>query len=235
MQERQLDGVADLLDLPRQATDVAVVDVGDLFEDELLDLALRDPLVDVARPRLQQQRVADAQRLAGQRVGEEDHPLLVGVPDDQGPRRDAVDRLQQLLEHDDVAGALEVARLDDVHRLVEHDLLAGAQALGLDVRRHRDPQLAAAGEDVDRAVLVPGQEDAVARRRLPEAVDLLLERDQLLAGLAQGAGSLSLRSERNAARPSASAMRSSSARTCRGCRPPCGGGGRSPPRGRRSG
>jgi hypothetical protein len=49
VQERQLDGVADLLDLPGQATDVGVVDVGDLFEDELLDLALGDPLVGVPR------------------------------------------------------------------------------------------------------------------------------------------------------------------------------------------
>ena len=190
VQERQLDGVADLLDLPRQATDVGVVDVGDLFEDQLLDLALRDPLVDVARPRLEQQRVTDAQRLAGQRVGEVDHALVVGVPDDQGALRDAVDRLEQLLEHDDVALALEPPRLDDVHRLVEHDLLAGAQVVALDVRRQRHPQLAAAGEDVDRAVVVLPEVDAVAGRRLAEPVDLLLERHQLLAGVPQRAGQL---------------------------------------------
>ena len=64
------------------------------------------------------------------------------------------------------------------------------QLVDLDVRGHRDPQLAAAGEDVDRAVVVGGQEDAVARRRLAEPVDLLLERDELLAGVAQGAGEL---------------------------------------------
>ena len=60
VQERQLDGVSDRLDLPGQPADVAVVDVRNLFEDQLLDLALRDPLVGVRRPRLEQERVTDA-------------------------------------------------------------------------------------------------------------------------------------------------------------------------------
>ena len=47
MQERQFDRIANGLDLPGQPADVGVVDVGDLFEDELLDLALRDALVHV--------------------------------------------------------------------------------------------------------------------------------------------------------------------------------------------
>ena len=38
VQERQLDGVADRLDLALEAADVLVADVGDLLEDELLDL-----------------------------------------------------------------------------------------------------------------------------------------------------------------------------------------------------
>ena len=63
VQVRQLDGVADLLDLRGQAADVGVVDVRHLFEDQLLDLGLGDALVDVAGPRLEQQRVAGAQRL----------------------------------------------------------------------------------------------------------------------------------------------------------------------------
>jgi hypothetical protein len=116
--------------------------------------------------------------------------LLVGVPDDQRARCLALDRLEHLLEHDDVAGALEPARLDDVHRLVEHDLLAVLEVVDLHRRGDRDTQLAAAGEDVDRAVVVTGEEDAVARRWLAEPVDLLLERDQLLTRVAQRAGEL---------------------------------------------
>ena len=38
MKPRQLDGVGDLLDLVVEAANVLVGDVGDLFEDELLDL-----------------------------------------------------------------------------------------------------------------------------------------------------------------------------------------------------
>ncbi len=59
VQERQLDGISDRLDLPGQTADVAVVDIRNLFEDQLFDLALRDPLVGVGRPRLEQERVTD--------------------------------------------------------------------------------------------------------------------------------------------------------------------------------
>ena len=45
VQEGQLDSVADRLDLALQAADLGVVDLGDLFEDELLDLGFRDALV----------------------------------------------------------------------------------------------------------------------------------------------------------------------------------------------
>ena len=57
----QLDGVADHLDLGAQAADLVVVDVGDLFEDEFLDLGLGDPLVDVPGAGLEQQGVAGAE------------------------------------------------------------------------------------------------------------------------------------------------------------------------------
>ena len=68
VQERQLDRVLDRLDLVVQAADLAVGDVRDLLEDELLDLGLRDPLVGVVAPRLDQQRVAGPQRLLDQRL-----------------------------------------------------------------------------------------------------------------------------------------------------------------------
>ncbi len=57
-----------------------------------------------------------------------------------------------------------------------------------DLGRNGDPQLAAGGEDVDRAVLEQLEEYAVAARRLGQPVDLLLERDHLVAGIAQGLG-----------------------------------------------
>ena len=128
VQVGQLDGVADRLDLAEQAADVGVVDVGDLFEHELLDLGLRHPLVDVAGAGVEQQRVAGAQVVVAQRLGEADDALLVGVGDDQ----DALAVGEQLLEHHDLADLLELERGDDVERLVEHDLLATLQ-----VRRGR--------------------------------------------------------------------------------------------------
>src|SRR6185437_6338075 len=181
VQVRQLDGVADLLDLRRQAADVLVGDVRDFFEDELLDLGLRDPLVDVAGPRLEQQRVAAAQRLGQQRLGEPDHPLLVRVRDDQG----ALAVGEQFLEHHDLADGLITLGDDDVQRLVEHDLLAGPQLFELDIRADVHPHLPPAGEYVRRAVLARGEEHAEPRRRLRQPVDLFLQRDDLVPGLAQ--------------------------------------------------
>ena len=95
MQVGQLDGVTDLLDLGGEPTDRRVVDVGDLFEHQFLDLGLRDALVDVLGPRLEQQRVAGAQRLVHQGAGQADDAFLVGVTEDEGAH--AV--LEDLLEH----------------------------------------------------------------------------------------------------------------------------------------
>ena len=106
---------------------------------ELLDLGLRDLLVDVAGARLEQQRVAGAQPLGQQGVGDVHDPLLVGVADDER----AVAAVQHLLEHDHVAGPLELAGQHDVERLVEHDLLA--DAAGPRARPRARPPPAACG------------------------------------------------------------------------------------------
>src|SRR5437016_3840583 len=79
-------GVLDRLDLVPEAADVLVVDVGDLLEDELLDLRAWQPLEQQARPGIHQDRVAGSQRLVEQPVRELDDALLVGPPDHQGAR-----------------------------------------------------------------------------------------------------------------------------------------------------
>ncbi len=186
VQERQLDGVADELDLAVEAADVVVVDVGDLFEDELFDLALLDALVGVAGARLDHDRVPGAQRLVHQRVRQEHDALLVGVAGDQRPVRRAALGLDELLERHDLADALVVEHLDDVHGVVEQDFLAAFELVGVDGRGERDTELPPGREDVDGAVLTGSQEHAVAGRRLCEPVDLLFQRDDLLAGLLEG-------------------------------------------------
>ena len=91
---------------------------------------------------------------------------------------------EDLLEHDHLAGGLELQRRDDVHGLVEDDLLALAQLVLVDGGTDVDAQLAATGEDIDGAVAVQLKERAEAGRRLSEPVDLFLERNDLVAGLA---------------------------------------------------
>ena len=138
VQERQFDGVADLLDLPAQAADVVVADVGNLFEHQILDLGLGDALERVPGLGVDQQRVAGTQFarpqvvvdfvvvavgqvLGGhQRLGQPDDALLVGVTDHER----AVAVGEDLAQSADLTDGLEVAGLDDRQRLVEAHGLA---------------------------------------------------------------------------------------------------------------
>ena len=87
VQERQLDGVPDGLDLGAEAADHRVVDVRHLLQHQLLDVQLGDPLVGEVDPAVDQQRVTGADRLLAEPVGQPDHALLVAVPDDQARDR----------------------------------------------------------------------------------------------------------------------------------------------------
>ena len=194
MQEGQLDGIADLLDLPRQSADIAVGDIGHLFENEILDLGLGDPLEGIAGLAVDQQRIAGAQ-LAGalvvvesplkstghlrrhilqrhQRLSQPDDALLVGVADHQG----ATPVGEQLAKGADLPHRLEGAGLDHGQRLVEADRLPLPQRLDIDIGRAGQAHLATGGEDVERVVIVGAEQHAVAAGRLTQPVDLLAQR-----------------------------------------------------------
>lgn len=119
---RELDRVADHLDLVAQAADLLVADVRYLFEDEFLDLALRYDFVDVPGSGFEQEGVAGADDDVQEGLGEPYHPFLVGVPLYQG----ALAVLEDLLEGDDVADALVLHGLDHVESFVEHHFLAAS-------------------------------------------------------------------------------------------------------------
>ena len=200
VQEGQFDGVADLFDLSGQAADIAVGDIGHLFENKVLDLGLGDPLEGVAGLAVDQQRVAGAQ-LAGalivvesfshlrrhilerhQRLGQPDDALLVGVADHQC----ATPVGQQLTKGADLADRLEGAGLDHGQRLVEPDRLALFEGLDVDIGRAGQSHLAAGGEYVEGVILMGAEQHAVPAGRLTQPVDLLTQREQLLAGVFEG-------------------------------------------------
>ena len=187
VQERQLDGVGDRLDLAVEAADVGVGDVGHLLEDQLLDLGAGQLLEQQLRAGLHQHGVAGAQLHAEEAVGQLDHPLLVGPADDDGPP--AV--LEHLLEGDDLAGVLALAGQDHVERLVEHDLLAAAQ---LGRRRCSGWSATRILRPPEKTSTVPSslacEEGPVGARRLGELVDLLAQGGDVLLGLLQGEGQL---------------------------------------------
>ena len=150
VQVGQLDGVADLLDLALQPADALVVDVGDLLEDQLLDLGLRDPLVDVARPR---RRAAASRRRAAARRAAASASRTTRSSSVLPMHQRALAVLEHLLEHHDLADLLEGQRATTLSAslsMTSWPLRSSSTRPRADLH----PQLAAAGEDVDRAVVV---------------------------------------------------------------------------------
>ena len=179
---RQLDRVAQDLDLLAEAADVVVGDVRDLLEHDLFDGRLRELLERVVRARVVEEVVADLELLAAQRLGERDDALVVGVAEhDHAIVGEEVDDRRDLAARD------EARRLDDVERLVQQDVLALDEQERIDVRVHVDAHRAAVDEDLGGAVLVRALEDAVGVRRRAELVDLLLEELDLLLRLLEHA------------------------------------------------
>ena len=180
VRKRQLDRVADLLDLRPQATDVGVPDVGHLLEDQLLDLRTGHALEHEPAARLHREGVTDAQRLVAQRAGEAHDALLVRPADDQRPVV-----ADELLDRHDLADGLVAARLDERERLVELDLLARAQGVQVDGGRDLHVHLATLGDDLGRAVGPPGQEGRERGGWPAQVLQPVLELHDLVARLAQ--------------------------------------------------
>ena len=130
--------------------------------------------------------VTGTQLHAHEVLAEFDDLLLVGPADDHRP----VAVVEELLEGDDLAGALVGAGQHHVQRLVEHDLGAAGELGDSDVGVQRHPHLAPAGEHVDGAVVVAAEEGAVRRRGLGELLDLFPQGRDVLAGLTEGVGQL---------------------------------------------
>ena len=206
VQVGQLDGVADRLDLAEQPTDLGVVDVRDLFEDELLDLGLRAP----SRRRSRSGCRAAASRRRGSS----------GSSSGSARRttRSSSALAMTRTRSPSASSSLNITTSPTFSNSRAATTLSASlsmtswprcEAVEVDARAHVDAQLAAAGEDVDRVVVVAAQEGAEAGRRLGQPVDLLLELHDLVAGLAQGLGqALVLRRQRrpaNAGRPRAGA------------------------------
>ncbi len=136
--------------------------------------------------RVHEDGVARADDLAHEGPGQLADALLVGPTDDQRPRPLA----EELLDRDDLAGQLALPGEDDVERLVEDDLLAPLERLVLEIGVQRHPHLAARRVHVDGAVVVVGEVGAVGRRRAGQLVDLVAQRGDVLARLAQRVGQL---------------------------------------------
>ena len=83
MEEGQLDGVADELDLLAQSPDVAVSDVGHLLQDELLDLGAHHGAQRHAHGQVGHEGVTDPGTVVAQGIREAEDLLLVMAGQDQ--------------------------------------------------------------------------------------------------------------------------------------------------------
>ena len=98
--------------------------------------------------------------------------------------------LEELLQDDHLARALALTGQDHVEGLVEDHFVAPPELGRVDVGVQRDPHLAAAGEDVDGAVVVGAEVGAVGGRRLGELLHLFAQGGDVLLGLLEGEGQL---------------------------------------------
>jgi hypothetical protein len=202
VEERHLDGVADVLDLAAEPPDVLIGDVGDLLEHQLLDLFLREPFQDVARPRIVEERIARPEALAAELPRDDGHHLLIAPTED-----DHTLLAEKLLHRDDLPLAILFEHLDHVEGLVQDHLGAAVQTGAVDLGAHVDAHLPAGREDVGGAILLLREEHAEGGGWPGELLDLLLQGLDLLAlafqrcdeplVLAQGLGHLPLRLEQS--------------------------------------
>jgi proteasome-associated ATPase len=100
-------------------------------------------------------------------------------------RAGEVAMVKEILEGGDRALVISHADEERVVHLA-HTLLDAPLLVDVHRRRERDSHLATGGEHVDGLVVVLGEEHAIATGGLGQPIDLLLERDDLGAGLLEG-------------------------------------------------
>ena len=188
VQVRQLDRVGDGLDLLVEAAHVRVGDVGHLLEDELLDLGAGQLLDAAAAARVSMSTASPARRFTPEQVV---RPARRPAP--RRPGRTTMARRPSSRTSLSVTTSPESS--PSRARITFSDSLSTTSwprrsSLGVDLGVHGDAHLAAAGEDVDGAVVVGAQEGAVGARRLGELVHFFAQGGDVLLGLLQGVGQL---------------------------------------------
>src|SRR3954447_503717 len=185
VQERQLDGIADQIDLAFEAADVLIAHIGDLLEDELLDLFAREQLGDHDGARVEQGGVTGAKAGVEQVAGHVRDVLVIAAAQDDRPVGPKL-----VLDLHDLARAVGFEDLDDVERLVQQQLRTRPHLRRVDVGRRQHAHLAAGRHDVHRAVVVGAHEHTERRGWLTELLDLFGEGADALPLAPQGIGEL---------------------------------------------
>ena len=107
--------------------------------------------------------------------------FFIGAADDEGAN--AI--VEHLLDGHDLTRGVGLAGEDDAEALVQHHFGAAFERFVVDVGMQADPHLAPAGQNVDRAIVVLADDHPVRGRRLGELFDLVTQRCDVVARLAQ--------------------------------------------------
>ena len=171
VQERQLDGVGDRLDLVVEAADVVVGDVGHLLEDELLDLGARQVLEQQAGAG-SMSTVSPARSFSPISWSASSTTRSSSARPTMRARVPSSSTSLRVTTSPEISVPRASTTLSDSLRTTSWPR---ARLFELELGVQGDPHLAAAGEHVDGAVVVGGEERAVRRRRLGELLDLLAQ------------------------------------------------------------
>ena len=181
VEERQLDRVGDLLDLVVEPADVGVGDVGHLLEQQVLDLGPRQLLEQQVRRGVEAHVVAAAERVPRSASASSQTRSSSARPTTSARTPSSITSLivttSPVISGSRASTTLKLSlSTTSEPRSSSSWSISGCSC---------DPHLAAAREDVDRAVVVLADDDAVRRRRLGQLVDLVAQRGDVLARLAQ--------------------------------------------------
>ena len=180
MEEGQLDGVADGLDLVGEAADLREGRVGHLLEDEVGDLRALDLLEDQLGLEVDEHVIAGVQRDIGQGPGAAQHALVVG-----GHLHQHAGIGEVLEDGHETPGVLARRGLDHDEGLVQAQLVAGHQRLEVEVGARGQAQAAPVVEHVHGGALGTAQERRVRVGRISDALEIRLHLHDLRPRRAQ--------------------------------------------------
>ena len=175
---RELDGVAQGLDLGTESADITVGHIGHFLEDDLLDIRFGESLEGIARAMVEQHMIPDLGPLTLQGLRELHHHRFIRPADDDG----AV-LVQEVLDVDHLPFHLIASDPNDIVGLVHRQQLPLVELLDRDLRVDVHLKRATIDAHIDGPIRMGLAEGTIAMGGCAELVDLFFEGHDLALGI----------------------------------------------------